>query len=804
MGFGFREKGISFMKNRKTEFIRIELKSDLCDSSGYSYAGIVDSDICYDEYGIPYIPAKRLKGCFRNTYETILYQTKYENPADELFGTKGMGAYENSSNPTLCENDAVITYNQEKLIIGNAYLSYYESIRKQLKEKSKNKVVGQFYDTQHILDRFTHVVAQTEIKDGMAVDTSLRYTRVVDHISPFDTQSNLVFYAKVSYEDVNNYREMLNDAVRGTRHIGLKRNRGMGNVYCKLVPNQDNSDDNNSKKDISEPEEGQCQKNIYSEQLDENNVCITYCIENSGKLMLSSEKENISENYISGQNMLGCFASRYLQNNSAYEGDTYTKEFNDLFLNGKTIFTNLYPYVDGKIHYPAPEYINTLKLSEKVVNILGKISPGILKDEDYNPSKGNRPRRLKRKFVALDGNNVSIHEVKKDVVYHHSKKMSKSIKDGSEEEGILFGLEVLRPGQQFMGHIYVPNQYENTVKELLDLGLFRLGKSKSSEYGECRNVSIMDYKPKQEISIEAGKTVVVTFLSDAIFTDEKGRYSVYYDQVYKSVANLLKLKEKVDTDDYTSIIQTTKVSGYKGIWNLRKDVIPAIRAGSCLVYQCEENINSGVYFVGECNAEGYGQVRVDDVESMEYCLTKKQNVISDSPKEVPDMTDENIKKLVGSILLGNWLVRKKSDLLSDSGNKFDVSNTANNRIILMLQESISENDKCEEAFTNFSKRIESISLEETRKQGEKILQIVGEKEELDDNKIEWKLKEWLGLVDIEAQQQGKTVFAESEAELRELQTLNYGYEELNSMVQKCWSDYLMTILVNRKYEGRKQ
>ena len=45
--------------------IKIELLSDLCTTSGETYNSLVDTDITYDEYGIPYIPAKRMKGCIR-------------------------------------------------------------------------------------------------------------------------------------------------------------------------------------------------------------------------------------------------------------------------------------------------------------------------------------------------------------------------------------------------------------------------------------------------------------------------------------------------------------------------------------------------------------------------------------------------------------------------------------------------------------------------------------------------------------------------------------------------------------------
>ena len=45
--------------------LQIQLKSDLCASSGDSFGSLIDNDICYDKYGFPYIPAKRLKGILR-------------------------------------------------------------------------------------------------------------------------------------------------------------------------------------------------------------------------------------------------------------------------------------------------------------------------------------------------------------------------------------------------------------------------------------------------------------------------------------------------------------------------------------------------------------------------------------------------------------------------------------------------------------------------------------------------------------------------------------------------------------------
>ena len=68
--------------------IKIELLSDMCVSDGGIYNSAIDTDICYDEYGFPYIPAKRLKGCLR---ECALELKDWGMPigVQEMFGTQG-------------------------------------------------------------------------------------------------------------------------------------------------------------------------------------------------------------------------------------------------------------------------------------------------------------------------------------------------------------------------------------------------------------------------------------------------------------------------------------------------------------------------------------------------------------------------------------------------------------------------------------------------------------------------------------------------------------------------------------------
>ena len=70
--------------------ITIKLLSDLCTCSGETYNSMVDMDVVYDEYGIPYIPAKRIKGCIREAaLEMMQMEIISLEMYERLFGKEG-------------------------------------------------------------------------------------------------------------------------------------------------------------------------------------------------------------------------------------------------------------------------------------------------------------------------------------------------------------------------------------------------------------------------------------------------------------------------------------------------------------------------------------------------------------------------------------------------------------------------------------------------------------------------------------------------------------------------------------------
>ena len=304
--------------------LKITLKSDLCAGSGFSYAGIIDSDISYDKYGVPFISGRRLKGCMKEAAGMI--QTE---PAQikRIFGVSGdTGTY--------------------GVIIGNAFPLGWKKKEKTiaiLKEKSFE--AAKYLTPQDLLEQFTMVQAQTKIgEEGVAQDGSLRFTRVVRQNDFAEKEKAVVFEAPISYTCRKEEREELETVllriVKATRHIGMKRNRGLGNIQIELGSGQEL----HSKIEV---------KGGDTVAGEKGKVKIDYIIENQEPLKMSANDIRGSVTYISGASVLGAMTAQYLKKGTAED-----EAFQALFLDGQVCYSDLMPACkkgeEYLIYYPAP------------------------------------------------------------------------------------------------------------------------------------------------------------------------------------------------------------------------------------------------------------------------------------------------------------------------------------------------------------------------------------------------------------------------------------------------------------------
>lgn len=218
----------------KSYKIQIKLLSDTLLSSGQGFGSSIDSDIMFDEVGLPFIPARRIKGCLKDSLKEILeafIESKNEKllkqfhwsqetaDADtilhSLFGKSG----QSKSSPMKISNLYLVEYNHNKHWIN--YLS------------SKNKLIHK----ESILSCFTSNRQQIKMEEtGTTKEGSLRTVRVLN--TKFNNE-NMVFTGDI---ELNTEADavLISIACQNLKRIGSKRNRGFGEVECILFDEKTN------------------------------------------------------------------------------------------------------------------------------------------------------------------------------------------------------------------------------------------------------------------------------------------------------------------------------------------------------------------------------------------------------------------------------------------------------------------------------------------------------------------------------------------------------------------------------------
>lgn len=201
--------------------LKIELKflSDSLISSGNGFGAIVDSDIVFDEYGLPFIPAKRIKGCLKESAEQIeSFQKGLGINSVDTFGEEGQTS-------------------ETGVYFSSLKLKEYDSIQPWIEYLSNNDKYSNLFGKNQILDHFTYYRMQTKIdsEKQTAEETSLRTSRVLAAKSNPDIFEGSIFIS--NHDKVESIKKTLEIAAKNLKHIGLMRNRGFGNVEVTIKEN---------------------------------------------------------------------------------------------------------------------------------------------------------------------------------------------------------------------------------------------------------------------------------------------------------------------------------------------------------------------------------------------------------------------------------------------------------------------------------------------------------------------------------------------------------------------------------------
>ncbi len=622
--------------------IKIELKSDLCAASGSGHGCYIDSDVCFDKFGFPYIPAKRLKGCLADAANELIEwgccddenRCYTEEDKKRLFGEKGL----NEGGSFSISNAYIENYREIYTMLDEMHSqsdSQSEDMHNQHdKEESKNKNKEQIKRSD-IINYFTSTRTRTAINEatGTAKDGSLRTIRVINCIDPikkekFDNEKHnqnndkynkkdisRVFIAETSLSDPRD-EELLIKCCKALRHMGSHRTRGFGAVKLSLVENN------------------AIEKNefIISKISDDCNK-IKLLISLDSPIMISSNKASESMDYIPGTTILGYFAGQYLK----YIKDDDDKNFYKFFVNGQEdglYFSNF--YISDKNHnryFPAPVTCKKEKISEGICynsvfyekeqkqNPSKSLTNKFIRDIDIYPfgklpeCKSSKEYNCKNEYEIDKKRFV---EVKKEVFYHHARPVDD--KDGKKDKAIdtFYQYNAISADQYFVGEIKGSNEGLKTIVDLLNKNncKMRIGKSKTAQYG---SVTVVKYKEETsdeiKISVNKGNELAVVAQSHIMLLDDFGGNIIKPEEIVKKIAEKLFGKEdaqKYCVNEKTSFIKVDQIGGYNRKWNLERPPVPAIAPGSVFtfIYTGGKTEINKYISIGERQNEGLGKMYV--------------------------------------------------------------------------------------------------------------------------------------------------------------------------------------------------
>lgn len=553
--------------------IRIKLMSDLCAGNGESVGYSIDSDICADNYGFPYIPGKRILGCLRDSAVQLGIfglQEADKNTIDEIFGN---------------ENGK-----EGKLSIGNATIPGIDSLHDyilDLKNDGKKDYLIRQSTSEKIMRCYSSVRGQTKIgSDGKAESGSLRFVRVLNQYDPI-TGKELEFVCQVNTNSLNDTeRSLVVSACKTLHHIGLNRTRGLGNVL--VIPEFDS--------DSSEASQITVQDHSTAHN---ENVLIKYHVEFESPITVQEYMENGAQ--IQARTMIGLFSRIYLKEHKEAD-EIFTK----LFLDGTVKWSALTPVINGNISTPVPAMMMKLKNDRgKIENIYAA------KDSEW---KKKKPKSLDGYFASFDNDKRKIYISQPETQTDYHNRINEIENSDRAKKG-LYMQESLKQGMVYGGYVILPKEFIGTIEKLLCAGQLKLGRSKKTQYGMAtiKNISIEDYCP-QTISVENDEPLVAILKSDLVLQNN----AVFYtdnDHVRKEIAKAFDLNEEV-VSEMNDICRYRVLTGYHGMWQMQKPKIQAIMGGSVYCFKAKKGDYKSEVIIGEYQQEGMGRIELMPVSKL--------------------------------------------------------------------------------------------------------------------------------------------------------------------------------------------
>ncbi len=404
---------------------------------------------------------------------------------------------------------------------------------------------------------------------------------------------------------------------------------------------------------------------------------------------------DVSYEYIPGSMIRGALISRYLRWHRQHELDLGNDEVQRLFFSDQdTRYLNAYIVGNGIRMLPVPQSWRREKGASQTESVLRVCDFSIEGDEDDLVSpKGFTDGE----FWYRKGSSVYGHRPERRVNIHNQRDRTKGRSSKKENnpdtEGAVFRYEALGAGQTFQSAILCTAQDGETLQILLENPDVKLGGSRSAGYGHAK-LTMEEIADWQESNIAArGRAeeegTTLTLLSHTLLRDEWGQPTADPNLLTEAINYTL------GTEGLTAVSHifssSTLIGGFNRKWGLPLPQVPALAAGTVLVFEDETLTTAQIEQlelegIGDRRNEGFGRVAVNIHSNRVFDLNKLESA---KTTEIPtiEATDAiNIANKMAERLLRQKLERQlkqalqKSKLKRSSDGSTTISNSQLSRL----------------------------------------------------------------------------------------------------------------------------
>lgn len=560
--------------------LKIILKSDLCTATGEYAPGITNVKTAM-EHGVPYLRAKRVKGCLLNAGMEMRDNGLVEQETlTKLFGTAG-----EKEGQGVHIGDAHLCFIPPELFGTDTGWEIAENDYKQFQEEVRSCPAA---EKEYLEEFFTRYRTRTAMENGTASKHSLRTMQVVP--------TKVVFVSHIEGSLSEKEEEVLQWCAKGLRHMGLGITRGFGEVRCEL---EKVTVGQNVNKDVQE------KPDLLWDYSQEDELILSYEIDINTPVVISEGERG---ECLPAEQVMGALAGMYIKKFSLGANAHEDEDFSRIFLRDGVQFGYGFLKVNDKVYVSCPKAIARVKEERSKWFNIGDASND-LRRRDIHGS------------VYWEDQRLHLATAREEIHFHHARPVNRGIghalndraMDTSVPTGEFFQYIARSKNQTYEG-IWIGKAKD--MRKLMEClkdndYLLRLGKSKTAEYGDCAfRIKDVSLKSSQTATPPRGTKWLLWLLTPMICRDGfSGEYTLDEKTWKAELEEVLGCQVK-RLDKIACSYRT--YSGYNSKWRLPSAVCPALAAGSTFLLETDMEISAGElesHRWGENVGRGCGQIK---------------------------------------------------------------------------------------------------------------------------------------------------------------------------------------------------